>query len=233
MAIHFDAKLAHKNPSQYLDSFTRIVTKSISRNQEVNPKTFSYTLHEIKDVFEIQGEKHVFNKKAKRLAETLVSTKNNNLAGIVYSILIKLNQNDMRAVEEYATNAFIIAKRLHDPVHVMARANDLKQIYKITSPNKEKLISVLYDEKRALSEICTNYDKIKNRYKTLSRELQPKEAYMGMLNGIRVEIAQAIKDSNPKLAKEELLHAQDYFSSIDGGKYSKKIAHLLSELEKI
>ncbi len=233
MTIHFDAKLARRNPSQYLDSFTSFITRTISRKQEVNPKTFSYTLHEIKDVFELQGEKQVFNKKAKRLAETLVSTKNNNLAGIVYSILIKLNQDDMRAVETFATNAFIIAKRLHDPIHIMARANDLKQIYKVTAPNKEKLVNVLYEEKRALSDICKNYDTIKNRYKTLSRELQPKEAYMGMLNGIRVEIAQALKDSDPKLARQELLKAQEYFGNIDSGKYSKKIALLLKEIDKI
>ena len=41
--------------------------------------------------------------------------------------MIRLNPKHTTVVEQVATNALAIAKRLNDPVHIMARANDLKK----------------------------------------------------------------------------------------------------------
>ena len=56
----------------------------------------------------------------------------------MYSLLLRINPKNSPIIEQIARNALLIAKRLHDPVHIMARANDLKEIYKITENGSKK-----------------------------------------------------------------------------------------------
>ena len=127
------------------ETFSYNTIRSTKLAKPINPLLFSNQLREIGDIFVKENKKDWMNSLTKKLAETLVSLKNHQLAGRVYSYLIKFNKGNRELVEEYATNALIIAKRLHDPVHTMARANDLKEIYKYTQPNSDKHLSVLYD----------------------------------------------------------------------------------------
>ena len=122
------------NPEEIFKTFRHNVAQDIKRNNEINYKAFSCRLNDISDTFEMQNKRKDLNRVAMRFAEMLVGLGNNNLAGIVYSFLIKLNQENAKLVEELATKALAIAKRQHDPIHTMARANDLKRIYKITEP---------------------------------------------------------------------------------------------------
>ena len=109
--------------------FSEKAIRAVQRNQEINAYTFSNSLQKMGDSFVAVGQQEVMNKGAKRLAETLAGLKNDRLAGMVYSFLIKFNAGNEAAIEEFATNGLKIAKRLHDPIHIMARANDLKIIY--------------------------------------------------------------------------------------------------------
>ena len=162
---------------QKFETFSYNTLQRTKENRVVNPITFSNQLREIGDCFVDNEQKEVMNKCSKNLAETLVSQKSLELAGRVYSFLIKFNKGNKKYVEEFATNALIIAKRLHDPVHIMARANDLKEIYKYTQLGSDKHMRVLFDEKKALNTIIKDYEGAKKRYVSLYTEMKPVERY--------------------------------------------------------
>lgn len=191
------------NPEKSFEVFSQQVLKSAKRGQKTNLKDFTKRLTSFTDTFE--SNKDVMNKKTKKFAETLVSLNNDSLASVVYSFLIKLNHGNLAVVEEFATNALKIAKRLKDPVHVMARANDLREVYKIVPPKGDKFINVLYDEKQALKDIIKNYDSIQAK----SKKLKPKENYKTLLAEVQFDIGLRHKDKN--VAQKELLEAKGLY----------------------
>ena len=67
---------------------------------------------------------------------------------------------EIKLIEEFATNALKIAKRLNDPVGIMARANDLREVYKVFPPKNDKFMSILYDEKHALNKISNSKNNV-------------------------------------------------------------------------
>ena len=191
------------NPEKSFEVFSQQVLKSAKRGQKTNLKDFTKRLTSFTDTFE--SNKDVMNKKTKKFAETLVSLNNDSLASVVYSFLIKLNHGNLAVVEEFATNALKIAKRLKDPVHVMARANDLREVYKIVPPKGDKFINVLYDEKQALKDIIKNFDSIQAK----SKKLKPKENYKTLLAEVQFDIGLRHKDKN--VAQKELLEAKGLY----------------------
>lgn len=208
------------------------VTNSAKQRKAIDPSEFSAKLHDIGETYVSSNNLTNFNRISSRLAENLVSIGEGSLAGAVYSLLIKLNQKNTEAIEKFATNALAIAKRFHDPVHIMARANDLKEIYKVTQPNSDKHLKTLQTEKRALKEICEKYTKVQGRFHTIKRAMKPVEGYELKLAAIRYEIAQILKDSNKQLAMEELEKADAIMQKHDKGGLYKKIQRLLEELKK-
>ncbi len=223
---NFMAKVIH--PQKRLDDFSAIILKRISKNQNVNTDRFADELHIIGEKFETPEQKTLLTKGAKKLAEGLVGAKNGNLAGIVYSFLIKVNKGNNKVVEELATNALAIAKRVDDPIHVMARANDLKEVYKYTEPRSPRRIKIMYEEKRALVRIVNDYDKLLQRSSS-RRGMKPKEGYMQKLAAVKMEIGQALFEKDNKLARQELQEAFDMYKILGEGKNSEKIQKLLNK----
>lgn len=221
-----------KHPKQALLKLEEKVTQSLLKKETINIKAFSSELHDIGDAFVNRNEIECLNKHGKRLAETLVKLGDNNLAGIIYSLMIRLNPKHTTVVEQVATNALAIAKRLNDPIHIMARANDLKEIYRISQPGSAKHLKSLQTEKRALNDICNNYQNVQKRYRTLSRKMRPVEAYELKLAAIRYEIAKILAKENKTAAIEELLAAKEILEKYDKGNVYIKINNLLAELKK-
>ena len=186
-------------------------------------------LYLVGDSFVNQNAKEQMNKKSTWFAESLVSQKANDLAGIIYSILVKLNYDNPSLREKFATNALAIATRVKDPIHIMARANDLKEIYKITAKGSDKHIKVLYQEKRALNDIINNYDKLKQEHRTVSRDLSPIDGYKKKLGAIKFEIGSLLLNKEPILAKNELEGAREIYSQFGEGSYTEKIDKLLNK----
>ncbi|MDE6137836.1 MAG: hypothetical protein K2F57_00030 [Candidatus Gastranaerophilales bacterium] len=232
MQIRYNPHPVMKQPKKALLSLEENVTKILQNKGPVNPTIFSSELHSIGDAFVKRNELECLNKHSKRMAENLVKLGDLNLAGIVYSLLIRLNPKNTTIVEQAATNALAIAKRFNDPIHIMARANDLKEIYKISQPGSSKHLKALQTEKKALNEICNNYEGVKKRYRTLSRKMRPVEAYELKLAAIRFEIAEIIAKENKTAAIEELLAAKTILEKSDQGKLYNKIINLLAELKK-
>ncbi len=213
------------------NSFSSEVIKTLKKKKELNYTEFSYKLKELGDVFIKNEEKDLMNSFSVRFAETLVGMKQYDLAGRVYSYLIKLNKGDSMTVESLATNALIIAKRQRDYVHVMARANDLKEIYKSIVPNTDKHLRALYDEKRALSAIVKEYEIIKNKKRNYKKQLKPKLNYEKKLAAIRFEIAKVLLSKKEyNAAKNELFEALEIYKSIGEGENSREIMKLIQEL---
>ena len=217
--------------SRSFDNFSSIILNRVKTNKVVNPVQFTNDLRDFGDKFIAQEQKQVMNRKSKWLAETLVGLKNLNLAGRVYSYLIKFNKGNNKMIEEFAQNGLIIAKRLSDPLHIMARANDLKEIYKYTKPASDKHLRVLYDEKRALSDIVKDYEGARKRNVATTRDLRPVDSYEEKLAAIKVEIAEVlIKREDFTNAKIELKEALAMYEKIGEGPNSEKIRNILKNL---
>lgn len=230
MKVKFNAANLNKNPKAAFDIFTQKITKSIKKKENIDLSAFSHELHAIGDIFEKQNNKKQMNNISKNFAQQLVGMKENNLAGIIYSFLIKFNLENNNLVKELATNALAIAKRFHDPVHIMARTRNLADIYHKTEPGSPQHLKILYEEKRAIRDVIKNYDNLGSRYKTVKTELKPIENYEQMLCMVLVSIAKIVKKTNPKQAIEELTLAQNVMSKYEKGNISYQIDRMLKEL---
>ncbi len=230
MKIAAKPQQIYNAPKKAFCEFEDKITKKLQRKETINHTQFSCELHDIGESFVRQKQIDSFNNNGKRFAERLVSLGDNNLAGIVYSLLLRTNPKNSPIIEQIARNALLIAKRLHDPVHIMARANDLKEIYKITENGSKKHLKVLFEERRALNEICNDYEKVQKRYCSRKREMRPVGAYELKLAAIKFEIAEIIQKDNKKEAIEELKSALQILDKHGRGRLAEKIVELLSKL---
>lgn len=227
--VNFNPNKINANPEKSFEIFTQKVLKIKDQRRQLDLSGFSNELYRLGDSFEAKNQKELMNKKAKKLAETLVAKNDSNMAGIIYSFLIKFNKGNFTLVEEYATSALAIAKRLNDPIHVMARCYDLKEIYKTFPPKDDKLVKVLFEEKRALNKIVSDYNSVKSRYKTVQREMKPIENYKTLLADTKFEIAKELINSDTKLAQQELAEAKVLYEDLGLIDRISKIEELLSQ----
>ena len=232
MKVKFNTQNLNKNPKAAFEIFAQKIKGSNKKKDNIDVQAFSNELHTIGDIFEKQNNKEHMTKVSRNFAQQLVSLKENNLAGIIYSFLIKFNAGNDKLVKELATNALAIAKRFNDPVHIMSRSRNLADIYHKTEPGSQNHLKMLYEEKRAIRDVIKSYDKLGNRYKTIKTGLKPIENYEQMLSIVLVSIAKIIKSTNPKQAIEELTLAQSIMSKYEKGNLSYQIERLLKELTK-
>ena len=221
-----------QNPHKSFQILNDKILKGVKRNQEIPAGSFAYELKDLGDVFENCGQKSEMNKISKKLAETLVSLKNNELAGVVYSFLVKFNAENPKVAEEFAINGLAVAKRLKDDVHIVARCIDLKDIYKTHEPNSEKYLKTMYEEKRALNNIVKDYDSAQKRYNTISRKMAPKSKYEFLLGSVKVDIAKFLLEKEPKTALIELREAKEIFEKLNDERALDKINHLFEKIYK-
>jgi len=220
------------SPNQAYDTFKSKVQQTAKMKKEIDACLFSTQLHSIGGRFVTPQQINSFNKNSKGFAEQLVNLGYNNIAGIIYSFLIKINEGKPEIIQPLAEKALAIAKRQHDPVHIMARALDLKKVYEQTQYGEKKHISLLYDIKRSLKDICKDYDKVKLRHKTVKTHMKPVESYEKMLVAIKIEIAELLTGKNNKEAEKELLGAYEIIKKYPQGNYYNKIQKLLAKLSR-
>ena len=230
MKIIFRPKEYNK-PDRAMAVLSFKVKQGIKQKQEIDLSSYYASLMGISEGFQRQNNLKRFNDSAQQLAETLVGLGKGNLAGIIYSILIKLNSQNSTIMEQLATNALAIAKRFHDPVHTMARAENLVRIYEKREFGSHKHLDLLYTEKRALVDICKDYKKSKRRFQSISSRMKPIENYERMLAGVKIKIAEIIMHKEPKAAIEELQGAKSLIEKQGSGPHLVKINNLISKLE--
>lgn len=217
------------NPQKSFQILSDKILKGVKRNQNIPSGSFAYELTDLGDVFAERGQKVQMNKASKKLAETLVALKNGDLAGVVYSFLVKFNEDNPKVAEEFAINGLAVARRLKDDVHIVARCYDLSNIYKISAPKSDKYLKIMYEEKRALSNIVNDYSATEKRYNTISRKMAPKSKYEFMLGSVKIKIAEFLLEKEPKIAKIELSEARMIFEKLNEKQAIAKIDQLLEK----
>lgn len=217
------------NPQKSFQIMSDKILKGVKRNQSIPSGSFAYELKDLGDVFAERGQKSEMNKASKKLAETLVASKNSDLAGVIYSFLVKFNEDNPKVAEEFAVNGLAVAKRLKDDVHIVARCHDLRDIYKASEPKSDKLLKTMYEEKRALSNIVNDYSAAEKRYNTISRKMAPKSKYEFLLGSVKIEIGKFLLEKEPKTAMIELKEARVIFEKLDDKKAIAKIDELLEK----
>ena len=227
--LFFDEKEI-KNSKNAFDLFEKKVTKIVSNNNDVDANSFSGELKCFLNKYTDSNETNKMNNKFVAFAERLVSLGKDSLAGIIYSFLIKANSNNPALVERFAINGLAIAKRFNDPVHIMARCENLRRIYSVSEPQSEKMLKVLYEEKRALNDISKNYQGAQNRFQSVTSEMKPLENYQIMLSAIKIQIAKIIKKSKPDEAIKELKEAKELLGKDKNGELIQEVEKLLSEI---
>ena len=217
------------NPQKSFQIMSDKILKGVKRNQSIPSGSFAYELKDLGDVFAERGQKSEMNKASKKLAETLVASKNSDLAGVIYSFLVKFNEDNPKVAEEFAVNGLAVAKRLKDDVHIVARCHDLRDIYKASEPKSDKLLKTMYEEKRALSNIVNDYSAAEKRYNTISRKMAPKSKYEFLLGSVKIEIGKFLLEKEPKTAMIELKEARVIFEKLDDKKAIAQIDQLLEK----
>lgn len=220
------------NPESAFQYLSKRVISSSKNKEQVDPSSFYAMLTSIGDKFERNSQRELMNNNSKRLAEQLVSFGNGTLAGIIYSFLIKLNYRKTDVLEQLAYNALAVAKRFHDPVHIMARCEDLNKVLVQKDSKSPQRLKILFEEKRALSDICKNYEKMENRYKTITRKLKPVDVYENMLCNVKIRIAKYLRDSNKNQALQELNEAHKIAEKIGKTDTIKAITRITNEIKK-
>lgn|SRR5574344_457582 len=221
-----------KPKDEYL-SFVKGVNKMINRGGTVNFKDFSKKLSLLSDTFEKQNSKDYFTIVFQGFAERLVGMKQTSLAGIVYSFLIKHNQGKPEISEKIAQNALALAKKTNDPIHIMARTHDLRKIYQNMEYGSAKHLKMLRDERKALKTIVEHYEHSSKNFKTLTREVKPKEVYEEMLASVQVKIAKLIQKDSPKDAIQSFENARSIYLSLGNNSEVDFVAKEIENLTKL
>ena len=176
-------------------------------NKSVNQKKFSNDLHVIGKKCRTPEKQNILNNCLIALAERMINLKQDNLAGIIYSFLIKFNKDNLVVLKQLIPKALEIAQKQNDVVHIAARTGELCQIYRNTHIHGANYLACLNTRKNALQNICLNYDKAKEKYRTVSRQISTKDMYIELLIKTKIDIANELASTNKCDARNELLSA--------------------------
>lgn len=229
MALLFNPILLADDALKVFKSLSKNVRSTVKHGYEVDKNAFAQSIRVVGDSFEYQGQKHIMNYKGAQLAEKLVYNQQLDLASIIYGVLIKNNEHNPVLLEEFAKRGLALARKTNDPIHIMARLDDLNHLYRKTEYGSKKHFKILSEEKNVLLEIVKHYDKAVQRYNTISRPPLTKNHYEFMLCGIRMEIAKIIMEKNPFIAITELEAAQNLMRKYGNGTLTKRIEMLLDQ----
>ena len=232
--ISYNPKFIHKNPIKAYSEFRQKIVTNVNKQQQISCDSFYAEFKTFTEVFEQNKKTQELNTISRSLIEFLVNKNQDHLAGIAYSVLIKMNENNPKAVEELALKALAIATRFNDPVHKMARANDLVNIYSKSERGSERHVKYLRIANRALMDICKNYNRsIKDRYKSISRKLAPLEKYELLLCNTKLKIAKYTAENEISNARYELEEAKKLFKKNKNSSLEESVRILSWEIAKV
>ena len=221
MAYTFQKLLPYYPPTK-LEQFSRFV---FDNQNQISPRIFAEEFGKIERQYLIEKQKDLFCSEADRFAGQLAEHENNDFAGIIMSALCKLTQLFPEKQEPFAIKGYKIAKANGDPIHMMARLNDLRKIYYRRS---EKLYKAL---EKCLKELTKNYANAIKSYKSVTRQAAKQRDYEQMLAHVQTEIGKITKRKHPHDARAKLLSAREIFKQHGNTKNVKYINMLLSEIE--
>lgn len=175
-----------------------------NNHNRIEPKTLSSDLYIIGKQCNTTQLKDFLTNTFIKIAERMSDANQDNLAGIIYSYLVKINIDNFPVQEAVALKALKIAQKQKDSVHIASRANELANIYKFI--NNDNYLKYLKVKRNALRDVCTNYETAGNRFRTISREYNSKDVYVLTLIRTEIDIAKTLMHDKPEVAKRELLN---------------------------
>lgn len=208
---------------QYMNNIQNYACNSID-NSHTSPIKFTRDLYIVGEKCNTSQLKQLFNKTLIQLAQKMTSTKQDNFAAIIYSFIIKTNQEDTNLSKMAATKALEIAIKNNDSVHIASRSDDLAILYK--DNDEEMYLKYLNLKKEALTDVCNNFKQMGNKYKTISRPLNSKTAYVLTLIRTEIEIALYTEKKNPKEGRKELIAIFEKINNINGDYFVDDIKEL-------
>lgn len=227
MALLFNPIALADDAYTVFKRLSREVQTTVAKGKAVDKSAFAQSVKTLRDTFEHRGQRHLMTYEGANLAEKLAQNERADIASILYGVLIKSNINNPLLVEEFAKKGLALARKTKDPIHIMARLDDLNHLYRTTEYGSKKHFNVLAQEKEILKYILKNYDKAVERYDTISRKALPKERYEFMLCGIRMELAKIVLEKNPLMAITELESAERIIQKYGAGTLASRIQSLL------
>ena len=177
--------------------------KKIKAGKVPTAKDFSAGLYKYRRALENEPNIDSLIKKISLFAERLVGIGYSDLAGIVYSFLLKIAP-DMKLTEEIAIKELALAKRTRDPIHICARISDIEKIYKSKAPKSPEHIKWLRENTKHLRKLINHYDHAKRNYKTIKTEAKPIEYYQRAFANSNLNLAKATMQQTPKEALQEI-----------------------------
>ena len=222
-----------KNPEASYKKFYKNVTGAINKKQGISNRCFYAGFKTFAEVYEKNEKPNELIKLSRNLIEYLVNKEQEGLAGIAYSILIKLNEKNPKTVEELALNGLAIAKRAKDPVHMFARARDLVELYEKTNPGSDIHVKYLRVANKALKDLCQNYFTTANsRFNKISRDLKPLENYELLLCSTKLDIVKYTYKQDPHNAKYELESAKELLNKNKSSEKTETLDILSKKITK-
>ena len=170
-----------------------------------------------------------FLEKASKLAVGLETRGMTDLAGIIYSGLVKIPTLPLEIREDIILKGLENAKNNEDNVHVLARIVDLKYLYKV-GKSKKKYIKTLFAEEKILKSIVNEYEKNKLAYRNLARDMSPIEKYNFLLATSKVDLGKALLRTNPEMAYAKLEEAQRIFLKQKKIKEAEFVSNLIQQI---
>ena len=212
-------------------TFERFSSFVLDNQSQISPRVFAQEFGKIQRHYMIEKQRDVFCLEADELAAKLVEQKNNDFAGIIMSALCKLTEFMPNQLEKFALKGYAIAKVNGDPVHMMARLNDLRKVYYRRPEKLYQYIQVLYKQEKCLKELTNHYETLSETHKTVTRRLAPKKDYEQMLAHVQTEIGKLTKKKHPYDAKRKLLSAREVFEARGNRQNVEYIDMLLREID--
>lgn len=227
-------------PIQKMLSRVQSYMDKVHQQIPIKPEQFSCDLYKTAKKCNTPEKENLLNNCLIALADKMVDAKQDNLAGIIYSFLIKFNKDNLITLKQLIPKALEIAKIQKDSIHVAARAGELCQIYKTYDIHGANYLSCLVLRKKALNDICSNYDTVGKRFRTISRQINDKDTYLELLIKTKYDIANELIVTNKQDAKNELLSAfkdlnklSDYYKKTKERGYSMLKKHASMQLTEI
>ena len=152
-----------------------------------------------------------------------------DIAGIIYSGLVKIPTLSYEIKEDIILKGLKNAKNNGDSVHVLARIVDLKYLYK-NCKAKKKFIKTLFEEEKILKTIVDEYEKNKSAYRTVARSMSPIEKYNFKLATSKVDLGKALLRTNPEMAYAKLEEAQRIFLKQKKNKEADFVSDLIQQI---
>ena len=209
--------------NKMLNNIQNNITKP-NNYKQMTPDKLTYNLHRMEQACETPTLKERLNNTLLKIAQIAMKANKNDVVGIVYSFLIRTNQNNLPVLIDVEKKALAFAENQKDSLNIAARANELANIYQNTNPNAS--LNYYQKRKNALKDICANYETIKNNCKKNHRPINTKDAYVFTLIRTEIRLATLNKNLNKNEVKNELVALYKKINSANGGYFVQDLETL-------